>query len=87
VPSAFQLVTVAVVLRNILNPCFATFSATSRKSEQRCVFDLARNSSTRRCPMLKPLQTWKQEEINSKGSNRGAAGRMPGLGGHAATQH
>lgn len=54
-PSAFQLATVAVVLRNILNPTFATFSAVSRKSEQRWVLLLARNSSINRCPMLKPL--------------------------------
>jgi hypothetical protein len=56
VPSAFQLVTAAVVLRNMRNPTLAILSAVSRKSLHLWVLLLARYSSIRRCPMLNPLQ-------------------------------
>lgn len=52
VPSAFQLVTVAVVPRNILKACLAILSAASLKSAHRAVLLFARNSSISRCPML-----------------------------------
>lgn len=83
--SVFQLATVAVVLRNILKPCLATFSATSRKSEQRCVLDLARNSSTRRCPMLKPLQQRSEWEGRASGRQRRPQHSIrTGSGNHAS---
>lgn len=48
VPSGFQEVTVAVVLRNILKPTLAILSAVSRKSVHLVVLVLARYSSMSR---------------------------------------
>ena len=75
VPSAFQLVTVAVVLRNMRKPWVASLSAASRNDPHRGVLVLARNSSIRRCPMLCPLQrqSMKQQEIEAGGWGATAA--------------
>jgi hypothetical protein len=52
VPSMFQFVTLADTLRNIGSACRATTSAASRKLLHLPCFDLAKNSSTSRTPML-----------------------------------
>ena len=100
VPSAFQLVTAAVVLRNMRKPTFAILSAVSRKSLHRWVLLLARYSSIRRCPMLNPLQVagtvtlrGQVREVGSGGQpavqrdagrEEGLAGTGSGSGGAAA---